>query len=51
MKKLFLSRSNPSISLINSGDKKIIPLSYLFDKLFLNKLEEAYICFEKNVNF
>ena len=34
--KLFLRSSNPSISQINFWDKKIIPLSYFFDKLFLN---------------
>ena len=49
MNKLFLSRSKPSISHTNFWDKKIIPLSYLFEKLFLNSLEEVYILFEKKM--
>lgn len=44
MNKLFLRKSNPSISQINFWDKKIIPLSYLFDRLFLNSFGRSVYC-------
>ena len=48
--KLFLRRSNPSISQINFWDKKIIPLSYFFDRLFLNSFGRSlYFVWKKNL--
>ena len=47
MNKLILHQSNPSISQINFWDKKIIPLSYFFDKLFLNSFGRSLYCIWK----
>ena len=44
MNKLILRKSNPSMSQINFWDKKIIPLSYFFDKLFLNSFGRSLYC-------
>lgn len=47
--KLFLRSSIPSISQINFWDKKIIPLSYFFDKLFLNSFGRSlYFVWKKS---
>ncbi len=47
MNKLILHQSNPSFSQINFWDKKIIPLSYFFDKLFLNSFGRSLYCIWK----